>query len=76
MLAELASGPSSLQTLRLMAGHETASEGLRPVRPESSAMPHKMNSRSCERVNGFHVLLKGLPQLSASGLARGPVERG
>ena len=61
ILTELASGPSSFcKTLRLMAGNETASEGFAPGQTGSSAMPHKMNSRSCERVNGFHVILKGL----------------
>ena len=34
----------------------------------SSAMPHKMNARSCERVNGFHVILKGFLMM-ISGLA-------
>ncbi len=59
-LVDLASGPSSLaRTLRLMAGHETASEGFAKGQTGSSAMPHKMNSRSCERVNGFHAILKG-----------------
>jgi adenylosuccinate lyase len=68
-LTELASGPSSLcKTLRLMAGHETASEGFAPGQTGSSAMPHKMNSRSCERVNGFHVILKGYLAMAA-GLA-------
>jgi len=68
-LTDLCSGPSSLcKTLRLMAGHETASEGFAPGQTGSSAMPHKMNSRSCERVNGFHVILKGHLTM-ASGLA-------
>ena len=68
-LTDLASGPSSFcKTLRLMAGHETASEGFAPGQTGSSAMPHKMNSRSCERVNGFHVILKGYLAM-ASGLA-------
>lgn len=68
-LTELASGPSSFcKTLRLMAGHETASEGFAPGQTGSSAMPHKMNSRSCERVNGFHVILKGYLTMAA-GLA-------
>jgi hypothetical protein len=62
-------GPSSFcKTLRLMAGHETASEGFAPGQTGSSAMPHKMNSRSCERVNGFHVILKGYLAMAA-GLA-------
>jgi adenylosuccinate lyase len=51
-----------------MAGHETASEGFAPGQTGSSAMPHKMNSRSCERVNGFHVILKGHLAMAA-GLA-------
>lgn len=68
-LADIASGPSSLcRTLRLMAGHETASEGFAKGQTGSSAMPHKMNSRSCERVNGFHVILKGHVTM-AGGLA-------
>ena len=69
VLLEIASGPSSLcKTLRLMAGHETASEGFAKGQTGSSAMPHKMNSRSSERVNGFHTLLKGY-QAMAAGLA-------
>ena len=51
-----------------MAGHETASEGFAKGQTGSSAMPHKMNSRSSERVNGFHTLLKGY-QAMAAGLA-------
>jgi adenylosuccinate lyase len=42
-----------------MAGHELASEGFAKGQVGSSAMPHKMNSRSCERLNGFAVILKG-----------------
>lgn len=68
-LVELASGPSSFaKTIRLMAGHETASEGFAKGQTGSSAMPHKMNSRSCERINGFHIILKGY-QTMAAGLA-------
>jgi len=60
VLNELSSAPSSLcKTLRLMAGHELASEGFAKGQVGSSAMPHKMNSRSCERVNGFKVILNG-----------------
>lgn len=68
-LTDLCSAPSSFcKTLRLMAGHETASEGFAPGQTGSSAMPHKMNSRSCERVNGFHIILKGYLAMAA-GLA-------
>ena len=66
-LTELAAAPASFcKTLRLMAGHETASEGFAPGQTGSSAMPHKMNSRSCERVNGLHVILKGYLAMAAS----------
>jgi adenylosuccinate lyase len=59
-LVQLASGPSSLATtIRLMAGIELATEGFKPGQVGSSAMPHKMNSRSTERVNGMMVLLRG-----------------
>ena len=65
-LTELASAPSSMATtLRLMAGHELASEGFAKGQTGSSAMPHKMNARSCERVNGFHVILKGYLAMGA-----------
>jgi adenylosuccinate lyase len=60
IFVRLASGPSSFaKTLRIMAGHELASEGFAKGQVGSSAMPHKMNSRSCERINGFGVILKG-----------------
>lgn len=66
-LVGIASGPSNLaRSLRLMAGHETASEGFAPGQTGSSAMPHKMNSRSCERVNGFLVLLRGYETMAAA----------
>lgn len=69
VLTDLASSPSSFsRTLRLMAGHETASEGFAKGQTGSSAMPHKMNSRSCERVNGFQTILKGYLTM-ATGLA-------
>ncbi len=59
-LVQVAGGPSSFaKTLRLMAGAELGTEGFRPGQVGSSAMPHKMNSRSCERVNGFAVILGG-----------------
>ena len=60
VFVRLASGPSSFaKTLRIMAGHELASEGFAQGQVGSSAMPHKMNSRSCERLNGFAVILNG-----------------
>ena len=66
-LLSAASGPSSFaKTLRLMAGHELASEGFLPGQVGSSAMPHKMNARTCERINGFHVILRGHLAMAAS----------
>ncbi len=60
IFVRLASGPSSFaKTLRIMAGLELASEGFAKGQVGSSAMPHKMNSRSCERLNGFAVILRG-----------------
>ena len=65
-LVQLASAPSSLATtIRLMAGQELATEGFRPGQVGSSAMPHKMNARSCERINGMHVLLRGYASMTA-----------
>jgi len=65
-LVQVAAGPSSLATtIRLMAGNELVTEGFTPGQVGSSAMPHKMNTRSCERVNGFTVLLRGYASMVA-----------
>ncbi len=65
-LVQLGAGPSSLaQTIRLMAGHELVTEGFAPGQVGSSAMPHKMNTRSCERVNGLQVVLRGYASMAA-----------
>jgi adenylosuccinate lyase len=59
-LVQLVSGPSNLATtIRLMAGNELVTEGFQEGQVGSSAMPHKMNSRSCERVNGLAVVMRG-----------------
>ncbi|TCB91286.1 adenylosuccinate lyase [Micromonospora zingiberis] len=59
-LAQVAAAPSSLATtIRLMVGQELATEGFKPGQVGSSAMPHKMNTRSSERVNGFAVIIRG-----------------
>jgi adenylosuccinate lyase len=59
-LAQAAAGPSSLATtIRLMAGQELVTEGFRAGQVGSSAMPHKMNTRSCERINGLAVVVRG-----------------
>lgn len=65
-LVQVAAAPSSLATtIRLMAGHELVTEGFRPGQVGSSAMPHKMNTRSCERVNGLAVVLRGFLSMTA-----------
>jgi adenylosuccinate lyase len=59
-LLQIASAPSSMATtIRLMAGSGLVSEGFKAGQVGSSAMPHKMNSRSSERINGMMVLLRG-----------------
>ncbi len=68
-LSQLSAGPANLALLiRLMAGHDLATEGFRPGQVGSSAMPHKMNTRSCERISGLAVILKGHVTM-ASGLS-------
>ena len=59
-LYQLGSGIANLsRTLRLMAGGEMVTEGFAKGQVGSSAMPHKMNTRSTERVNGFQVIIGG-----------------
>ena len=59
-LVQVVAGPSNLATtIRLMAGIELVTEGFKEGQVGSSAMPHKMNTRSCERVNGLTVILRG-----------------
>jgi adenylosuccinate lyase len=59
-LAQVVAGPSSLATtIRLMVGQELVTEGFKPGQVGSSAMPHKMNTRSSERVNGLAVIVRG-----------------
>ncbi len=65
-LVQLGAGPSSLaHTIRLMAGHDLVTEGFAQGQVGSSAMPHKMNTRSCERVNGLQVILRGYGSMAA-----------
>jgi adenylosuccinate lyase len=62
----ISSGPSSLATsIRLMAGHDLVTEGFKEGQVGSSAMPHKMNTRSCERVNGLNVVLRGYMNMAS-----------
>ena len=59
-LVQLSAAPANLALLvRLMAGHDLATEGFAKGQVGSSAMPHKMNTRSCERISGLAVILKG-----------------
>ena len=64
-LVQLGGAPSSLaKTIRLMAGQELVTEGFKEGQVGSSAMPHKMNTRSCERVNGLMVILRGYASMA------------
>ncbi len=59
-LYQMSAGPSNLaNNIRLMAGHELVTEGFKEGQVGSSAMPHKMNTRSSERINGFRHVLSG-----------------
>ncbi len=65
-LYRLAGAPGSYaKSLRLMAGYEIASEGFSEEQVGSSAMPHKMNSRNCERINGLRIILEGCLTMTA-----------
>ena len=65
-LLQIASAPSSLATtIRLMAGIGLVSEGFKAGQVGSSAMPHKMNSRSSERISGMMVLLRGYSTMAS-----------
>ena len=46
------------KSMRLMAGYELVTEGFRKGQVGSSVMPHKMNTRSTERICAFSELLK------------------
>jgi adenylosuccinate lyase len=64
-LVQIAAAPSNMaKTIRLMAGHELVTEGFKPGQVGSSAMPHKMNTRSAERINGFAVILRGYASMA------------
>ena len=68
-LIALSSGISSFAcTLRLMAGQGLAGEGFQQGQVGSSAMPHKINARTSERINGFHQILNGFATM-LSGLS-------
>lgn len=65
-LLRVVSGPASLAvTLRLMAGEGHLREGFAEGQVGSSAMPHKMNARLCERIAGLKVVLSGYLTMAA-----------
>ncbi|MDQ3886995.1 MAG: lyase family protein, partial [Actinomycetota bacterium] len=75
-LVQLAAAPASLATtIRLMMGQELVTEGFAPGQVGSSAMPHKMNPRSCERVHSLAVVLRGYASM-LSELAGGQWNEG
>lgn len=59
-LYELVCAPANLAvTMRLMAGKEQFTEGFKEGQVGSTAMPHKMNSRTAERIRALKAILAG-----------------
>ena len=59
-LLQIAAGPSNVAiNIRIMSGYGLLSEGFGRDQVGSSAMPHKVNARLSERVNGLTAILKG-----------------
>ncbi|HVU25363.1 MAG TPA: adenylosuccinate lyase [Opitutus sp.] len=66
-LHQLAAGAASLATtLRLMAGAGLLTEGFQEGQVGSSAMPHKVNARNCERICGFATVIGGYVTMTAN----------
>lgn len=61
-----AAAASCATTLRLMAGAGLLTEGFQDGQVGSSAMPHKVNARNCERVCGFSTILSGYVAMTAN----------
>ena len=61
-----AAAASAATTLRLMAGAGLLTEGFQDGQVGSSAMPHKMNARNCERICGFSTILAGYVTMTAN----------
>jgi adenylosuccinate lyase len=75
-LAALASACENFaKSIRLMAGHELVTEGFAEGQVGSSVMPHKMNTRSTERICALSELQKMYAD-GASRLAGGQWEEG
>jgi adenylosuccinate lyase len=51
---------SFAKTFRLMAGENLVSEGFESNQVGSSAMPHKTNARTAERVSSLLIVMRGL----------------
>jgi len=59
-LLQIAAAPSNITiNIRIMSGYSLLSEGFGRDQVGSSAMPHKVNARLSERVNGLTTILKG-----------------
>ena len=59
-LQQIAAAAASFSTtLRLMAGYGLLTEGFQEGQVGSSAMPHKVNARNCERICGFATIISG-----------------
>lgn len=70
-VVQAVSGPASwATTIRLMAGHGLAAEGFRDGQVASSAMPHKANARSSERIGALRAVLDGHLAMAASVAGR------
>ena len=64
ILVQLASAPGNFaKMIRLMAGNELAHEGFKEGQTGSAGMPHKMNSRTCERINSLVIVLGGFQEM-------------
>jgi adenylosuccinate lyase len=61
-----AAAASAATTLRLMAGAGLLTEGFQAGQVGSSAMPHKVNARNCERICGFATVLSGYVTMTAA----------
>lgn len=61
-----AAAASCATTLRLMAGAGLLTEGFLEGQVGSSAMPHKINARNCERICGFSTILGGYVTMTAT----------
>lgn len=75
-LEQLASSAVNMTTtVRLMAGQGLMTEGFKKGQVGSSAMPHKVNCRTSERIHGFGTILKGYATMAA-GLTGGQWNEG